>query len=306
MVYFAAPGPAAQMIHIRQGRADLSDKRFSFMHRYGRQMRKSLAAIALAALVLAGCETLPEDEFNPTAVEVLYNSGLDQMLAGNYRTAGKLFDEVERQHPYSVWATKAELMSAYAKYQDSEYDDAIIALNRYVRLHPGSRDIAYAYYLRALAHYQKISDVKREQSAAEQALKAFDELVKRYPNTKYTRDARDKMDVTRDHLAGSEMDRGRFYLKRNLHLAAINRFRYVVDNYQTTTQVPEALHRLVESYVALGLKEEARQTAAVLGYNYPSSVWYMDTYALVEGVDVRPPEAREKEGFFSRIWSNIF
>ena len=208
-----------------------------------------------------------------------------------------MFDEVERQHPYSVWATKAQLMAAYAHYRDAQYEDALNALDRFIQLHPGNRDIAYAYYIRALSYYEQISDVKRDQRMTELALQSFDEVTRRFPDTKYARDAREKIDLTRDHLAGKEMDIGRYYLRRNQHLAAINRFRQVVEDYDTTTHVPEALHRLVEAYMALGLTEEARRSAAVLGYNFPDSPWYVASYQLVEG-RLPDTETREDQGYF--------
>lgn len=259
-------------------------------------------ACAMALLVpLVGCSSNKADEYVEGSVDTLYNQAMDNLLVGNNRTAAKLFDEVERQHPYSVWATKAELMAAYAHYQEGEYDEAVIALDRFIQLHPGNRDITYAYYLRALSYYAQIGDVKRDSSAAEQSVKAFDELIRRFPNSRYTRDAREHLDLARDHLAGTEMDRGRYYLKRKQYLAAINRFKTVVDQYQTTTQVPEALHRLVEAYTALGVTDEAQKAAAVLGYNFPDSPWYADTYELVEGTTVRPPD-QDKKSF----WSSIF
>lgn len=258
-----------------------------------------VCAIVLSAS-LAACSGDKKDDYTEGSVETLYNQAMDYLLSGNMTRAAKLFDEVERQHPYSVWATKAELMAAYAHFADDQYDEAIIALDRFIQLHPGNRDVAYAYYLKALSYYAQINDVKRDQSATEKALGSFQELVRRYPNTKYTGDGRRKIDLTRDHLAAAEMDRGRYYLKRKQYAAAINRFRAVVEEYQTSSQVAEALHRLVECYTALGINEEAQKAAAVLGYNFPASDWYVETYSVVKGVNVRPPE---KERSF---WSWIF
>ena len=210
------------------------------------------------------------------------------------------FDEVERQHPYSVWATKAQLMSAFAMYQGGRYDDAVIALDRFIDLHPGNpRDASYAYYLKALSYYEQISDVSRDQMKTLDANEALEEVMRRYPKSDYARDANLKLDLVRDHLAGKEMEVGRFYLKRGHYLAAINRFRTVVDEYQTTSHVAEALHRLAESYTAWGLTAEARENAAVLGHNYPGSEWYVDSYKIVEGVDVG---GDGKEGWFGRLW----
>ena len=174
-------------------------------------------------------------------------------------------------------------MSAYAFYEANDYDEAIAAAQRFIELHPGNADVPYAYYLVGISYYEQISDVGRDQKMTEQALAAFDELVRRFPDSKYARDAELKADLTRDHLAGKEMSIGRYYLRRGQYVAAINRFRNVVERYQTTTHVPEALHRLTEAYLALGLDEEAQKNAAVLGYNFPSSEWYQDSYALLNG-----------------------
>jgi outer membrane protein assembly factor BamD len=243
-------------------------------------------------------EPVPQDPaVSEGSVEQLYNNAMDLLLEGQRETAALQFEEVERQHPYSVWATKAQLMTAYAKYQDGDYGDAIIALERYIRLHPGNRDVGYAYYLRALSHYRQITDVGRDQAVTEDALAAFQDLVRRFPGTRYARDGRHKIELIVDHLAGKEMEVGRFYLRRGAHLAAINRFKVVVDKFDTTTHVPEALHRLIESYTALGLDENARRVAAVLGYNYPGSAWYFDTYELVEGIAVegKPKELKDDD-----------
>jgi outer membrane protein assembly factor BamD len=257
---------------------------------FGSNFRPGLLAAAgalSAALLLGGCShDSDEDKYVERPVGKLYNAGMAALAERNYKEASKQFDEVERQHPYSIWATKAELMSAYAHYQANEYQDAINALNRFIQLHPGNRDIAYAYYLKALSYYEQVTDVERDQSNAEQAMTALQELIRRYPDSRYARDAREKIDLVRNHLAGKEMDIGRFYQKRDFYLAAINRFRTVVDKYQTTAQVPEALERLVECYTSLGLVNEARRTAVILGYNYPRSEWYAYSYDLVH--DLKP------------------
>jgi len=241
-------------------------------------------------------EPEPEDPANSEgSVEQLYNNAMDLLLEGQRASAATQFEEVERQHPYSVWATKAQLMNAYAKYQNGDYGDAIIALERYIQLHPGNRDVGYAYYLRALSHYRQITDVGRDQAKTEEALVTFQDLVRRFPGSRYARDGRHKIELIVDHLAGKEMEVGRFYQDRGAHLAAINRFKVVVEKFDTTTHVPEALHRLIESYTALGLNENARRVAAILGYNYPGSAWYFDTYELVEGIEVegKPKEIRD-------------
>ncbi|HXQ67369.1 MAG TPA: outer membrane protein assembly factor BamD, partial [Alphaproteobacteria bacterium] len=213
-----------------------------------------LAAFAIS-LALAACsdDEPKEDTTVDKPVNELYNKAMDQLAQRRYKESAKAFEEVEREHPYSIWATKAELMSAYTLYQANNYTDAISALDRFIQLHPGNRDIAYAYYLRALCYYEQVSDVERDQSNGEKALSSLEELIKRYPETSFARDARHKIDLVRDHLAGKELEIGRFYEKREQYLAAINRFKVVVDKYQTTSQVPEALHRLVECYMALGI-----------------------------------------------------
>ena len=229
---------------------------------------------------------------------------MDELVDEKYATAAKTFDQVESQHPYSVWATKSQLMQIYAQYEDGKYDEAVIAADRFIQLHPGHRDVAYAYYLKAICYYMQIVDVGRDQKLTEQALKSLDDVVRRFPDSKYARDAKLKLDFTRDHLAGKEMEIGRYYLYRQEYLAAMNRFKRVIDNYKTTTHVPEALERLVECDLALGLTKEAKANAAVLGYNYPGSHWYGDAYALVTGGAAGPVTA--SEGWFSRFVGNIF
>jgi outer membrane protein assembly factor BamD len=238
--------------------------------------------LPLAACLLAAACADKKDTYVEKPVEDLYNSAMNEMLDGGYVKAAKNFDEVERQHPYSVWATKSQLMAAYVLYQAGKYDESVVAADRFISLHPGHRDIAYAYYLKALDYYVQIADVARDQKTTQQSLTALTEVVRRFPESKYGRDARLKIDLARDHLAGKEMEIGRWYERQGLYLAAINRFKRVVDDYQTTTHLPEALHRLTEAYTALGLADQAQKVAAVLGYNYPGSEWYGDAYALVK------------------------
>jgi outer membrane protein assembly factor BamD len=257
-----------------------------------RNAASALYAIALT-LLLAGCAGDEEEPYVEQPPEDLYNLAYNEMQDGNLETAAKAFDEVERQHPYSEWATRAQLMAAYAQYQRNSYDDAVIALDRFIELHPGNKDVAYAYYLKGLCYYEQISDIGRDQRNTELALQAFTELVNRFPGTDYARDARLKIDLTRDQLAGKEMEIGRFYQERGQYLAAIGRFRRVIENYQTTTHVPEALHRLTETYLALGVTDEAQAAAAVLGHNFPGSDWYVDSYALLTGVNLAPQEPDE-------------
>ena len=263
------------------------------------------AALAVVLLLVPACSSdNDEDAYVERPVEELYNEALDAMLAGNYQQSARLFDEVERQHPYSNWASKAQLMAAFAHYQNNSYDDAINALDRFIQLHPGNEDVAYAYYLKSLSYYEQISDVRRDQKMTELALQSLDELTRRFPESKYARDGQLKMDLARDHLAGKHMEIGRYYQSHSEYLAAINRFRIVVQDHQTTTHVPEALHRLVECYLALGLTEEAQATAAVLGHNFPGSSWYIDSYALLTGVDLRPEE--DKQSWIASVWNSVF
>ncbi len=248
-----------------------------------------LAAIFALALT-AGCSGDGDEEYVERPVDQIYNQAVDALQDEEYKTAAGLFDEVERQHPYSRWATKAQLMAAYALYQDNQYDEAIVALDRFIQLHPSNKDAPYAYYLKGLSYYEQISNVARDQEMTQLAMGTFKELIARHPNSKFARDAKVKLDLTHDHLAGKDMEIGRYYLRQKHYLAAINRFKRVIKNFQTTTHVPEALHRLAEAYTALGLVEEARKVAAVLGHNFPGSEWYIDSYELVEGKIVRPRE----------------
>jgi len=251
----------------------------------------AVAAAALIGLALTACSSDEPPAYVEKPVEELYNGALDAMQVGDYEEAARLFDEVERQHPYSEWASKAQLMAAYAFYQENSYDEAVNALDRFIELHPGSPDVAYAYYLKAICYYEQIADVERDQKPTSDALNALEELVRRFPNSQYSRDAQLKIDLALDHLAGKHMEIGRFYQGRSEYLAAINRFRTVIERYQTTTHVPEALHRLVESYLAMGIIDEAKATAAVLGHNFPGSEWYLDSYALLTGENLSPEES---------------
>ncbi|CAA7623600.1 outer membrane protein assembly factor BamD [Magnetospirillum sp. SS-4] len=251
-------------------------------------------AFALVALLLVGACSSKKDEYVERPVEELYNAAMDLMDSNEYYKAAQAFDEVDRQHPYSAWATKAQLMGAYALYERNKYDDAIIALDRFIQLHPGNRDVAYAYYLKGLCYYEQITDVHRDQALTELAMKTLQEVLDRFPNSTYARDARLKLDLARDHMAGKEMAVGRYYMKVKHYLAALNRFKVVVESYQTTTHVPEALHRMVEIYTLLGLDGDAQRAAAVLGHNYPGSEWYDDTYSVVEHGETDPSGAKDK------------
>jgi len=241
------------------------------------------APFAALALLLAACSGDGDElAYEERPAGELYNEAMDALEQEDYDDAATAFEEVERQHPYSQWATKAQLMAAYAWYEEARFDDAIVALDRFIELHPGHPDAPYAYYLKALSYYEQISDVGRDQKMTRLALQALEEVQTRYPRSEYARDAKLKIDLARDHLAGKEMEIGRWYLRQKYYLAAINRFTEVVEQFQQTTHAPEALYRLVEAYTMLGLKAEARKAAAVLGHNYPGSPWYADAYDIAE------------------------
>ena len=262
------------------------------------RVRSAFAGLAICVVTvgLAGCSSKDDNNtYVEQPVELLYNRAMDDLANLEYKAAAKGFEEVDRQHPYSVWATKAQIMAAFTYYESNKYDEAVIALDRFIQLHPGHRDIPYAYYLKALCFYEQISDVGRDQRITQQALDALAEVVKRFPESPYARDARLKVELAIDHLAGKEMSVGRYYQSNQQYVGAINRYRVVIERYQTTTHVPEALHRLVESYLALGVKSEAQEAAAVLGYNFPGSEWYQDSYFLMTGEGTKPSD--EKRGW---------
>ncbi|MEP1421892.1 MAG: outer membrane protein assembly factor BamD [Erythrobacter sp.] len=223
-------------------------------------------------------------------VETLYAEAQNRLDDGNTQVAAALFDEVERQHPYSPWARRAQLMSAFSYYISRDYNSSIQNAQRFLSIHPGNKDAPYAYYLIALCYYEQISDVNRDQSITEQAQTALREVNRRFPQTEYAADARLKLDLVADHLAGKEMEIGRFYQRSGRWLAAQLRFRNVVEGFQTTSHAPEALYRLTESSLALGIREEAVKYTAVLGANYPGTEWYEKAYELVEdhASDVTP------------------
>ncbi|MGE3622484.1 MAG: outer membrane protein assembly factor BamD [Bdellovibrionales bacterium] len=259
------------------------------------------AATLVLVLVLAACAGDDKDKPPPEEpVERLYNKAADMMDRGDYKDAAKAFAEVERQHPYSQWATRAQLMEAYANYQALDYDAAVNAVDAFIQLHPGNSDIAYAYYLRALCYYERIADVRRDQGYARDALKTLQDVINRFPDTVYAKDAVLKVALVNDHMAGAEMEVGRWYLKQKLYIASVGRFRTVVEKYQTTSHVPEALERLVEAYLALGITKEAKATAAVLGYNFPGSDWYQDAYRLLQREKLAPEP--DKKSWVSKIF----
>jgi outer membrane protein assembly factor BamD len=245
----------------------------------------ALALVPVLAFSVAGCAKRGARNDLPYVardVGTLYSAGKARLDQHQYKLAAALFDEVERQHPYSVWARRAQLMGAFSYYLNSDYSEAISSAQRFLAVHPGNRDAPYAYYLIGISYYEQIADVTRDQKITQQALDSLGELTRRYPNSRYAADARLKMDLVRDHLAGKEMEIGRFYQDRGQWLSAAMRFRNVVDNYQMTTHVPEALMRLTETYLALGVPAEAQKSAAVLGANYPGTDWYKHAYDLMQ------------------------
>ena len=244
-----------------------------------------VSAAATLALLMAGCaahKAKLDKTYIARDVDTLYSLAKEKLDNHDYKVAGALFDEVERQHPYSIWARRAELMSAFSYYLARDYTNSTESAQRFLSIHPGNRDAPYAYYIIAENYYEQIEDVTRDQKITAQALDALGEVVRRYPDSTYAADARLKIDLVRDHLAGKEMEIARFYESRAQWLAATLRFRAVVDQYQTTSHVPEALERLTECYLALGIPVEAQKAAAVLGANYPGNIWYSRAFALMQ------------------------
>jgi outer membrane protein assembly factor BamD len=259
------------------------------------RLRALLGYVALVLVVapLLGCSLFnKDDDYVPDSpADQLYNEGLYLLnTKQDYKAAAKKFDEVDRENPYSDWARKALLMSAFANYQAEEYTDCINAAKRYVTLHPASPDAAYAQYLIGASYYDQILDVTRDQERADKAINALEEVVRKYPDSEYAASAKKKIDMARDQLAGKEMEIGRFYLSKRDFTGAINRFKVVVTQYQTTRHVEEALERLTEAYVAIGIITEAQTAAAVLGHNFPDSQWYQDAYRLVKSAGAEPSE----------------
>jgi outer membrane protein assembly factor BamD len=271
------------------------------------------AGLAVAATALSACSSATEiwdkvtqkdDTFVEEPAERLYNEGL--FLTNEKRDpkdGAKKFEEVDRQHPYSDLARKSLLMSAYAYYQANDYDSCIGAATRYVTLHPGSADAAYAQYLIAASHYDQIPDVSRDQGRTEKAIAALEEVVRKYPTSEYAISAKNKLEAARDQLAGKEMNVGRYYMQKKNYTAAINRFKTVVTQYQTTRHVEEALARLTEAYMAIGIVGEAQTAAAVLGHNFPDSPWYKDAYNLVKSGGLEPSE--NQGSYISRAFKKL-
>jgi outer membrane protein assembly factor BamD len=276
---------------------------FDRMRGNGHSRLAWLALAAVLALPVGGCAGLFEEKvvvLPDEPADKLYNEGLTLLNKSEYRDAAKKFEEVDRQHPYSEWARKSLLMSAFAYYEVGDHEETIQASRRYVALHPGSPDAAYAQYLMASSYFDQIPDITRDQQRTERAMQALDEVVRRYPDTEYAEAARRKIEVARDQLAGKEMMIGRYYLERRNYTGAINRFKAVVTQYQMTRHVEEALMRLTESYMALGIVGEAQTAAAVLGHNFPDSPWYKDAYTLVQTGGNPPKE--DKGSWISRAF----
>jgi len=275
------------------------------------------AGLAVSVSGLGGCssagdlgsffdkfKTTKEDSFVDEPADKLYNEGLYLLNKDNDpKAASKKFEEVDRQHPYSDWARKSLLMSAYAYYTSGDYDSCITAATRYVTLHPGSPDAAYAQYLIAASQYDQIPDVSRDQGRTERAIAALEEVIRKYPTSEYAMTAKQKLQGARDQLAAKEMSIGRYYLDKRDFTAAINRYKTVVTRYQTTRHVEEALARLTEAYMAIGIVGEAQTAAAILGHNFPDSRWYQDAYNLVRSGGLEPTE--NKGSWISRAFRKI-
>jgi len=261
------------------------------------KLRPSLLILA-CIFAVSGCQSASKRKqelaYVERPVEQLYNAAAQELDKRNYPRAILLFNEVERQHPYSEWARKSMIMTAYASYQAHDYDDAISGAQTYLSLHPGGSEADYAYYLIAVSYFDQIVDIGRDQRTTELALSALQDVSRRFPESPYARDAGLKIDMVNDQLAGKEMEIGRWYLRSNQTLAAVNRFKTVVTTYETTSHTAEALHRLVESYLTLGLRDQALAAGATLGYNYPNSDWYKMSYRLLtkQGLDPEAPQVR--------------
>jgi outer membrane protein assembly factor BamD len=253
--------------------------------------RLPLALALLAAAALSGCahhKPAREEAYSERPVDLLYRAGAERLDQRKWNEAVDYFSEVERQHPYSEWSRRAILMQAYAHYQANQYEDAVSDADRFIQLYPGSPNAAYAFYLKSVCYFEQIMDVGRDQAQTDNALAALREVVQRYPKTPYAADARIKIDMVNDQLAGKEMSIGRWYLRQNQPLAAIGRFKRVIERFQTTSHTPEALYRLVEADLTIGLTDEAKRNGAVLGYNFPGDAWYADAYKLLARRGLQP------------------
>ena len=257
-----------------------------------RDTTKTAGIALMCALAVSACAGNKKNKarlaYEERPVELLYSTGADRLDRRQWNQAVSYFQEVERQHPYSEWSRRSILMQAYAHYQGNDYAEAVADADRFIQLYPGNQTAAYAHYIKAICYFEQIVDVNRDQAATGQALSSLRDVVQRYPRTEYAADARLKIDMVNDQLAGKEMNIGRYYLRQGDTLAAANRFKSVIDRFQTTTHTPEALYRLVESYLTLGLLEEANRNGAVLGFNYPGDPWYGDAYRLLTSKGLKP------------------
>ncbi len=286
---------------------------------------RRMALPALLAIALGGCSTInsilpwtksadddtPKVNLADEQPDLLYSNGVDALQRNNYSVAVKHFDAIQQNYPYSSWATNAQLMEGYTEYRRDSYTEAVSQLDRFIALHPANKDVGYAYYLRSLCYYEQIADISRDQKGTQDALAALQEVVNRFPDSAYARDARLKIDLCRDHLAGKEMDIGRYYEKQHLYAAALGRFQRVIDDFQTTNHTPEALSRLTEIYLKLGMVGEAKKTASVLAYNYPGSNWYENSWndlvqvgAVHGATDTKATP--DRPGFLSRAVGWVF
>ncbi len=239
-------------------------------------MKKILALLQCTFLLLSACASTPEEPVindEDKTAEMLYNEAYNYLEKTSYQRAAETFDKIEMEHPYSKWVAKSKLMSAYSYYKDEKYDDAIASLDRFIRLHPGNKDIAYAYYLKGVCYYDQIAPSEKEQSSTKDAYDTFNQVITMFPDSEYAKDAKQKISLIEDHLAGHEMSVGRYYLENKEYLSALNRFSTVTDNYQTTAQIEEALYREIEIYTILGLTYEATKKERILTSNYPDSKW---------------------------------
>ena len=271
-------------------------------------LRLALSALLPLLIALGGCSLFSSSTPAPDAstaplppADVLYSNGIAAMQKENYDKSVTIFDQVEENYPYSTWATHAQLMHGYAQYKQQNYDEAINALNRFIALHPDNQDIAYAYYLKSLCYYEQIDDVQRDQTSTYEAIQTLTDVTTRFPDSAYARDARIKLRLAENRLAGHDMTIGRFYEKQHLYAAAVGRYQDVITSYQTTTYVPEALERLTEVYLDLGLTGAAQRTASVLAYNYPGSSWYQAAYGKLRDhdlvADAETPAPKHSGGF---------
>ena len=273
--------------------------------------RNIIALVAVAAL--SACSTTEEQAYKENTVEVLYNKGMDQLEENEYTKSAETFDEVERQHPYSNWATKAQVMAAYAHYKGQKYDKVIASLESFTQLHPAHEYVPYALYMTGLSYYEQVEPAQRDQADNIDALRTFNELIRRFPNTDYAKDAKQRITLLNDAMAGKSMEIGRFYLKKKSYYAAVGRFQHVAAKYDTTKHVEEALYRMVESYHGMSLDAEAHNAASVLGHNYPSSPWYAEAYSLLgkgkgKGAGLSAPQSEKitdikpkEEGWLDRL-----